>query len=114
MRGHLRDVEIDTHEHALASQRAVRHVGEGGLRSAAEWGGVGCGGAEAGAARADLEVDAAHPACAQGGGQPRGDAPPARCRKHGHAQHSTTQPGGHDPSVQYMGKNVTVKNWGEV
>ena len=37
------DVEIDTHEHALASQRAVRHVGEGGLRSAAEWGGVGWG-----------------------------------------------------------------------
>ena len=31
-------------------------------------------------------MDAAHPACAQRGGQPRGEAPPARCRKHGHAQ----------------------------
>ena len=34
-RGHLREVEIDAHKHALACQRAVRHVGEGGLRSAA-------------------------------------------------------------------------------
>ena len=43
--GHLRDVEIDAHKHALACQRAVRHVGEGGLRSAAlgGWGGVGVG-----------------------------------------------------------------------